>query len=422
MSKSDESNVPRIRFKEFFGEWVENPVSHFILSLDAGVSVKSGDRRANKSEFGVLKTSAVTNGVFEADENKVVLEGDEQSRLKEPVCGGTIIISRMNTPALVGANAYVESSHENLFLPDRLWAAKPREGASMRFLAVILGSDKGRASLSAMAKGTSGSMKNITKPDVLSSTVKAPTPAEQTQIGEYFGELNRLIGLHQHKHDKLVTLKKAMLLKMFAQPGATIPEIRFKGFSGDWVEKKLSHFLEVSTEKNLEGVFSKDDVLSVSGDVGVVNQIEFQGRSFAGKSVENYGVVRHGWIVYTKSPLKASPFGIIKANQGAPGIVSVLYAIYRPKLNADPVFIQNYFALEWRLNSYLQPLVNKGAKNAIMVNDENALLGLVTFPGKEEQQKIGRYFRTLDELISKHAVQLQKLKQVKAACLEKMFV
>ena len=207
--------TPEIRFKGFEGEWVEIPVSELIFSLDAGVSVNSGDRPANKSELGVLKTSAVTNGVFESDQNKVVLPADERSRLKEPVCGGTIIISRMNTPALVGANAYVESSHENLFLPDRLWAAKPREGASMRFLAVIFGSDEGRASLSKMAKGTSGSMKNITKPDVFASTVKAPTPAEQQKIGHYFRTLDSLISKHAVQLAKLKQLKSACLERMF---------------------------------------------------------------------------------------------------------------------------------------------------------------------------------------------------------------
>ena len=169
----EDETQPRLRFPEFqnAGEWEESPLSKFILSLDAGISVNSGDRPAGKTEFGVLKTSAVTNGVFEPDENKVVFAESEQSRLKESVRGGTIIISRMNTPALVGANAYVESSHENLFLPDRLWAAKPREDVSMQFLAFILGSDKGRAALSKLAKGSSGSMKNITKPEVLAFSV-----------------------------------------------------------------------------------------------------------------------------------------------------------------------------------------------------------------------------------------------------------
>jgi type I restriction enzyme S subunit len=193
-------------------------MKEYILSLDAGVSVNSGDRPATKTEFGVLKTSAVTNGVFESGENKVVFAEEEQTRLKEPVCSGTIIISRMNTPALVGANAYVESSRENLFLPDRLWAAKPREGISMRFLAFILGSDKGRAALSKLAKGSSGSMKNITKPDVLAFSVMAPSVPEQQRIADCLTSLDALITAETRKLDALKTHKKGLMQQLFPSP------------------------------------------------------------------------------------------------------------------------------------------------------------------------------------------------------------
>lgn len=209
--------VPRLRFPEFRedGEWEEAPLSQFILSLDAGISVNSGDRPASKTEFGVLKTSAVTNGVFEFEENKVVLAESEQSRLKEPVYSGTIIISRMNTPALVGANAFVEVSHENLFLPDRLWAAKPREGVSMRFLALILGSDKGRMALAKLAKGSSGSMKNITKPEVLAFPLMAPSHPEQLRIATCFTTLDDLITAQAQKLEALQTHKNGLMQGLF---------------------------------------------------------------------------------------------------------------------------------------------------------------------------------------------------------------
>ena len=107
-----------------------------------------------------------------------------------------------------------------------------------------------------------------------------------------------------------------------------------------WEQRKLEEYLEVSGQKNFEGIYTKEDVLSVSGDFGIVNQIEFQGRSFAGASVANYGVVETGDIVYTKSPLKSNPYGIIKANKGKNGIVSTLYAVYKPKQSANPEFVQ----------------------------------------------------------------------------------
>lgn len=118
MKDSKKTAVPKLRFPEFLNSlgWKHEPLSTFISALDAGVSVNAGDRPATPAEIGVLKTSCVTNGVFEPSENKVVLEPEEQERVTECVRGGTIIISRMNTPALVGANAYVENDLANVFL------------------------------------------------------------------------------------------------------------------------------------------------------------------------------------------------------------------------------------------------------------------------------------------------------------------
>lgn len=181
-----------------------------------------------------------------------------------------------------------------------------------------------------------------------------------------------------------------------------LPSLRFSGYKDTWERNKLEHYLNVSNEKNTEGIFGKEDVLSVSGDFGIINQIEFHGRSFAGVSTANYGVVNTGDVVYTKSPLKANPFGIIKTNKGPAGIVSTLYAVYHPKENVYPDFIQVYFEQYARMNQYMHPLVNKGAKNDMKVSDANALKGDVVFPKVDEEKKIVEYFMNIDRLITLH--------------------
>ena len=251
----------------------------------------------------------------------------------------------------------------------------------------------------------------------------APTFDEQKAIGQFFDSLDNLITLHQRKFDKLQVLKKAMLEKMFPKNGSSVPEIRFKGFTDAWEQRKLEDYLTVSAEKNTDNLYTKKDVLSVSGDFGVVNQIEFQGRSFAGASVSNYGVVHTGDVVYTKSPLKANPYGIIKANKGKPGIVSVLYGVYHTRENANADFIQMYFEQDARLNNYLRPLVNKGAKNTLLISDTDALEGEVCLaPTFDEQKAIGQFFDSLDNLITLHQRELEKLQNIKKSMLEKMFV
>ena len=264
---------------------------------------------------------------------------------------------------------------------------------------------------------------NISAEDFFDIDLSVPKDvAEQKQIGAFIRQLDNLITLHQRKFEKLTNVKKSMLEKMFPQNGCSYPEIRFKGFTDAWEQRKLEDYLTVSAEKNTGNIYGRSDVLSVSGDYGIVNQIEFQGRSFAGASVSNYGVVQTGDVVYTKSPLNSNPYGIIKTNKGKPGIVSTLYAVYHPKENAFSDFIQVYFEQHARMNNYMHPLVNKGAKNDMKVSAENALKGPVCFPSRIEQESISAFFSVLDNLITLHQRELEKLQNIKKSMLEKMFV
>ena len=272
-------------------------------------------------------------------------------------------------------------------------------------------------------EGIEGStIKRLYNDNILDTVISFPSVPEQQKIGQYFKHLDDLITLHQRKLEKLQNFKKSMLEKMFPQNDSKTPQIRFKGFTNDWEQRKLEKYLKVSNEKNTSNVYDKQDVLSVSGDYGIVNQIEFQGRSFAGASVSNYGVVHTGDIVYTKSPLNSNPYGIIKTNKGNTGIVSTLYAIYHPRENTYADFVQTYFEQHARMNNYIHPLVNKGAKNDMKVSAENALKGHIIFPKYEEQKVISNFFTVIDHLITLHQRKLEKLQNIKKSMLEKMFV
>lgn len=245
---------------------------------------------------------------------------------------------------------------------------------------------------------------------------------EQQAISDYFDNIDTLIANTSARLASLKQVKEASLQAMFPQEGGTVPKIRFKGFDGEWKKVKLEDCLFVNNQKNIKEEYDKNDVLSVSDDFGICNQIELLGRSYAGVSVANYGIVKTGDIVYTKSPLKSKPFGIIKANHGKSGIVSTLYAVYTPCENTSAKYIELYFELPQRMNKYIHPLVNKGAKNDMKVSNENALKGYIMIPNLSEQQKIASFFTILDKQISIQTQRLEKLKQIKAACLDKMFV
>lgn len=190
----------------------------------------------------------------------------------------------------------------------------------------------------------------------------------------------------------------------------------------EWKETKLSNYLEVSNDKNTNLKYGKNDVFSISGELGVVNQIELLGRSYAGASVAQYGIVCPNDIVYTKSPLKANPYGIIKTNKsGKYGIVSTLYAIFHCKDNVLPDYVQLYFDSNQNLNNYLYPIVNIGAKHDMKISDENSLMGNVVFPPLAEQKKIAEILATQDKIIELKERKIEELKKLKKYYLSKMF-
>ena len=298
---------------------------------------------------------------------------------------------------------------------------RPRNRMALGYLGYYLNSNAYHHQLLPLMQGIK--VLSLSRSNIQKTSVSYPIAVKEQQlIAYYFSQLDNLITLHQRKFEKLTNVKKSMLEKMFPQNGSSYPEIRFKGFTDPWEQRKLEDYLTVSTEKNTGNIYGRSDVLSVSGDYGIVNQIEFQGRSFAGASVLNYGVVQTGDVVYTKSPLNSNPYGIIKTNKGKPGIVSTLYAVYHPKENTFSDFIQVYFEQHARMNNYMHPLVNKGAKNDMKVSSENALKGPVCFPSRVEQESISAFFSVLDNLITLHQRELEKLQNIKKSMLEKMFV
>ena len=190
----------------------------------------------------------------------------------------------------------------------------------------------------------------------------------------------------------------------------------------EWEEHKLSHYLTVNNDKNTDLKYTKDDVFSISGELGIVNQIELLGRSYAGVSVAPYGIVYPNDVVYTKSPLKANPYGIIKTNKlGVTGIVSTLYAIFHCNNNVSPDYVQLYFESDHNLNNYLYPIVNIGAKHDMKISDEGSLRGTVVFPPLPEQEKIAEILQTEDKVIELQQKKIDELKRLKKVYLSKMF-
>lgn len=403
---------PKIRFKGFTKDWEQRKLGEIATETYGGGTPKTSNEEFWKGDIPWIQSSdLIDECLFDVRPRKCISqEAVSKSATKLVPQNSIAIVTRVG----VGKLAFMPFSY-----------ATSQDFLSLSGLKIdpeftVYALYKMMQSVSNEVQGTS--IKGVTKDELLAKKIIFPSCNEQKKIGAYLHSLDNLITLHQRKCEQTKKLKKYMLQKMFPQNGAKVPEIRFYGFTYDWEQRKLIDYLEVSSEKNRDNRFTKEDVLSVSGEYGIVNQIEFQGRSFAGASVSNYGVVENGDVVYTKSPLKSNPYGIIKTNKGIPGIVSTLYAVYKPKEITDSKFVQIYFELDSRMNSYMHPLVNKGAKNDMKVSAENALKGMVSFPKKDEQEMISLYFSTIDHLITLHQRKCDELKKMKKYMLQNMFI
>lgn len=200
-----------------------------------------------------------------------------------------------------------------------------------------------------------------------------------------------------------------------------VPKLRFSEFrnTGEWNEITLSDVLYEHGNKST----GKEEVYSVSVHKGLVNQIEHLGRSFAAASTDHYNRVLPGDIVYTKSPTGDFPFGIIKQSKiDFSVIVSPLYGVFSPETIVLGIILDAYFESPANTKVYLEPLVQKGAKNTINIKNSKFLSGSMILPlDKDEQQKIADCLNSLDELITSEDKKLDFLKAHKKGLMQKLF-
>lgn len=408
---------PKIRFNN--NSWQKHKVGE-LCDLLTGYPFP-GDKILNRGKNLLMRGINITEGrIRHSDEIDRYYNEDTIGLEKYRLQVGDLVIGMDGSK--VGKNSALVTSKENYsLLVQRVARLRNEDKNLINLIQIAVGSDKFIKYVEEMK--TSSAIPHISPADIRNFPLSLPEDSnERRLVASYFTSLESQISASTSRLASLKQMKAASLQAMFPQEGETVPKIRFKGFEGEWKKKLLNECLSVCTEKNFDNIYNKEDVLSVSDDFGICNQIKLLGRSYAGKSVANYGILQTGYIVYTKSPLKAKPYGIIKTNHGPTGIVSTLYAIYAPKKDTNADFIEVYFDHAERLNKYIHPLVNKGAKNDMKVSSENALKGFIMIPSLAEQQAIASYFTSLDRQISLQSQRLEKLKQIKSACLDKMFV
>ena len=258
----------------------------------------------------------------------------------------------------------------------------------------------------------------IHESDFLKIEIAVPSVEEQRKIGTYLDQLDNLITLHQRKYDKLQILKKAMLEKMFPKNGSSVPEIRFKGFTDAWEQRKLGdnivEYTEVTTENNQYPPLT-------SSRKGIFLQTEyFAGNQIASDDNTGYNIVPYGYFTYRHmSDDEVFHFNINDIVEK--GIVSTLYPVFTTDENLDSRYLQyqlNY-GHEFAKFAILQ---KQGGSRTYMYLNKLRQLHLTMPNHVEEQKAISSFFMNLDHLITLHQRELEKLQNIKKSMLEKMFV
>lgn len=195
--------------------WEAKKLKYIIDYIESGTSVNAGNVPAQINEFGVLKTSAVSKYVFDATENKTVVS-EEMDKVSCPVRKNTIIVSRMNTPELVGACGYVENDYNNIFLPDRLWQVHFVDTVYVKYIWYALRGSNIRNYYSSLSVGSSSSMQNISQSQFSNGSIPIPCDVnEQRAIVSYLdtkcSEIDSLIALKQAKIEELKEYKKSVI-------------------------------------------------------------------------------------------------------------------------------------------------------------------------------------------------------------------
>lgn len=211
---------------------------------------------------------------------------------------------------------------------------------------------------------------------------------------------------------------KTIATKEEATP-ALVPKLRFPGFKKPWANDPLAKSLVEHKLKNTAG----RDVFSVSMESGIVNQIEHLGRSFAASDTAHYTIGRRYDVVYTKSPLKAFPFGIVKQCKFDGEVaLSPLYGVFTPPNPHVGLMVEAYFESPSRSKAFLAPLCQKGAKNTLQITNTTFLSGRMPLPTEPaEQQKIAECLSSVDELMSEQARKVDALKTHKKGLMQQLF-
>ena len=260
-----------------------------------------------------------------------------------------------------------------------------------------------------------GGQGNLSGTIVKELSVDFPSLKEQKAIGGFFRQLDHLITLHQRKYDKLQVLKKAMLEKMFPKNGSSVPEIRFKGFTDAWEQRK---FDEAFIERRDKTEKENEDILLSCAINGMFLNSELFGH-FRGTTTIGYLRVKKNDLILSAQNLHLGNANVNLRFEH--GIISPAYKVYDLN-NCNPEFVQSWVKRDDTKNFFLAATTEGASQCRKNIEWETLGKQTISMPSLDEQKRVGSFFSQLDNLITLHQRELEKLQNIKKSMLEKMFV
>lgn len=426
MIMQDNEKKPALRFKGFTDPWEQRKLTNLCEKFTDGDWIEAKDQ----SDSGVRLVQTGNVGVTEyldKPNNKkwISFETFEQLHCEE-VYPGDILISRLPEPA--GRACIMPNLGTKMITAVDCTIVRPNAVTSTRFLLQYLSSQAYFDAVNTCLAG--GTRQRISRGNLAQFNVPIPSSKiEQEKIGEVLEKLDTLITLHQRKYEKLVNIKKSMLDKMFPKNGASVPEIRFKGFTDPWEQRKLAELTKTITTGK-----------SVNSDEGEVSD-------------GNIGVLKTSCVSYDRfNPSESKP--VVKSEQqlvkcavekdsvivsrmntpervGACGYVSTDFPnLFLPdrlwKLKFQDT-VDTYFVYMMLVSSAYKEKITSmasGTSGSMYNIPKETFLNLqLVIPAKiDEQKQLGKILKKIDTLITLHQRKLEKLQNIKKSCLEKMFV
>ena len=413
-------STPAIRFNGFTDTWEQRKLKNILVSLQNNTL----SRADLSNETGVAKNVHYGDvlikfgEVLDISKEQLPMITDEKVLTKYKTSflqNGDVVVADTAEDTTVGKCSEIAELNDEVVISGlHTIPYRPVEKFATGYLGYYLNSDSYHNQLIPLMQGIK--VTSISKSAMQDTNIIYPnSKEEQAKIGKYFITLDDLITLHQRKYDKLTNVKKSMLEKMFPKNGSNVPEIRFKGFTDAWEQRKLGEVSE-----------------SYSGGTPSVGVKEYYGGQIP--------FIRSAEINSEITELSLTEGGLKNSSARLVDVEDILYALYgatsgevgrarlKGAINQAILVIKPHAGYD---SEYLAQWLRKSKHSIIetyLQGGQGNLSGTIVkelsvdFPLLKEQQAIGNFFSQLDHLITLHQRKLEKLKNLKKACLEKMFV